>query len=242
MIDRAAPSETRKLSLQLVQRSSIRCYPNRWIKLAARDKAGSLHVDGKTTRKERRQMTPFRTPRWGAADSSVHVKVKCLRERTRFLRLDHSSYMLKTPLGSMLRRVDDTKSWIGCKRKQSLRRPKYPASAVHTSRGTGDRAPPEATAPEECSGLFPIGTSCLWPGGRRVGVDLGLPFVNVEDEAAAAVRCMALFDFPAAVTIAGSWSAHVPPPVTKNVSSKTASAAGRDASICSKNDFGRERP
>lgn len=74
---------------------------------------------------------------------------------------DHSSYILKTPLGSMLKRVDETRSWIGCERKQSRRASKHPASAVQTSRRSGDKRAPDAPVPAECSGLLSIGVSFL---------------------------------------------------------------------------------
>lgn len=120
--------------------------------------------------------------------------------------LDHSSYMLNTPLGSMLRRVDDTKSWIGCERKQSLREPKHPASAVQASRRNGERGPTEAAAPEALS-RFPSDASFLRSEGKATGVDLGLPFDREEGEAVvvvAVVRCMALFEFPVPLPAASS--------------------------------------
>lgn len=132
---------------------------------------------------------------------------------------DHSSYVLKNPLGSMLIRVDDTRSWIGCERKQSLRGPKHPASAVQTSRRIGEEVPPEADAPRACSGLA-IAARCLLSEGSAMGVDLGLPFDN-EEEVAVAVRSFA----------SSVLSAPVPPPVTKNVSSRM-TFADREASIC----------
>ena len=147
--------------------------------------------------------------------------------------LDHSWYMLKTPLGSMRRRVDETRSWMGRERKQSLRRPRQLASAVQTSRRAGGNIAPASAAPDARSEPSKY-AKLLRRSAAGVGVDCGR-LREDGDETGTPAGCFNLLTIPAAPGDEASvWSARAPPPVTKKVSSKTTSAGGDgDGPVCS---------